>query len=418
VATARFQRQQLIAGWDQERLKESCVAVYERDWLGAFVVWALASMGVGTILWLGRKRRSTEALANWLLADPCPCGVSKIFDYPFDAEYGPELFWTISEPPVDLLVVCTEDAVAAATCREFARRQDRNWATGATAQGGSFNQSSSFDVQPSAQDPIAAMIVAAVLVDSVRESLCPLAGSLLPPAGPLLLETLEPALAGNAVLVGVGGIGVYTATLLAALGYHLHLVDCDRVEETNLNRQGLFTATDAQENAYKAPAAERALRRLFPRASVSAEVCRVDIDFRTRLAELRPRPTVLLSAVDNAQTRLVLQELGRELGIPVIQGSTDTFAADCFTQEVVGPTLDDQMHGALTAAWGREAQRRPGGCAGVYVVPGMMAGALLAYRLGQVGSHGNLHPIRWRSGSLPIDQRNSKNGFDFNQLAI
>ena len=107
--------------------------------------------------------------------------------------------------------------------------------------------------------------MAALLVDAVRERLCPLAGGLLPPEGGLGLS--PPTASGSVadvVLVGVGAIGVYAAVALAAAygpQMHLQLWDFDHVELTNLNRQGLFTVADARDRVPKAHAARRALAR-------------------------------------------------------------------------------------------------------------------------------------------------------------
>ncbi len=101
----------------------------------------------------------------------------------------------------------------------------------------------------------------------------------------------------------------------------------------------------------------------------------------------------------------------------MIQGGTATFAADCFTQTPGGPLLDDQMHGALRAAAARENRenRLRGHCAvdASYVVPGMLAGAFMVYRLGQLGQEASLPAIRWRLGDLPVDSRTAFPGFDF-----
>src|SRR5262249_297889 len=162
----------------------------------------------------------------------------------------------------------------------------------------------------------------------------------------------------------------------------LHLIDFDQVEESNLNRQGLFTRSDVQNRSPKSLAARQALARLFPQVRLSAEVRRVGADYQAELARRKPRPAAPLSAVDNARTRLVMQSVGHGLKLPVVQCGTDLFAADCFTQEAAGRLLDEQMHGALSKAAAGEVPRdRPGGCAAdpSYVVPGMMAAALMAY---------------------------------------
>jgi molybdopterin/thiamine biosynthesis adenylyltransferase len=427
----RYDRQQRIAGWDQERLEGSEVMVVGRGWLGTFTAWALASMGVGTILWVGRPRRPAHRLARWFLSDT-PFPGSSLYEYPFRVEYKHDLGWAIGSAHVGALVCCSEAPEERAVCRLAAEERQVFWFAGSAAGGGWFGLGDGPHGRAGKDHPVVALAVASVLADAVRETLCPLHEGLLPLDGPLELSppprsrkvsgTMQAASEpGCAILVGAGGIGVYAATALAATGHHVHLVDFDRVEETNLNRQGLFSPGDAARGARKSRAAHRALRRLFREASLSSEVRRVDAGYREVLANFEPRPTALLSAVDNARARLVLQEIGAELGLPVIQGGTDTFAADCFTQMPGGPSLDDQMHGALSAAAGREGQRRRrrGGCAGdpSYVVPGMLAGALMAHRF--LGLHAGLDdhsPIRWRTGSLPVVQRSVTDGFAFPEL--
>jgi molybdopterin/thiamine biosynthesis adenylyltransferase len=425
----RYDRQQRIAGWDQERLEGAEVLVVGRGWLGTFTAWALASMGVGTVLWVGRPARPAHRLARWFLSGTPFPGCS-LYEYPFRVEYKHDLAWVIGSTHVGALVCCSEDPDERAVCRLAAEDRQIPWFAGSAARGGWFGQGGVPHGRQRKDHPAVALAVASVLADAVRETLCPLHEGLLPLDGPLELRPprspgadggTTPAAPGCAVLVGAGGIGVYAATALAATGHHVHLVDFDRVEETNLNRQGLFTPGDAARRAHKSRAAHRALGRLIRGAPLSSEVRRVDAGYREVLASFEPRPTALLSAVDNARARLVLQEIGAELGLPVIQGGTDTFAADCFTQMPGGTSLDEQMHGALSAAAGREGRprHRRGGCAGdpSYVVPGMLAGALMAHRF--VGLQAGLDegsPIRWRTGSLPVVQRSVTDGFAFPEL--
>lgn len=103
-----------------------------------------------------------------------------------------------------------------------------------------------------------------------------------------------------------------------------------------------------------------------------------------------------------------------------MQGGTSAFSADCVTQRPTGPTLDEQLHGALTAARSREASRRRGpGCTAdpSYVVPSMMCGGLVALRAFQaMESDLPLPAIRWRSGRLPM-QESQNHAVDFAQLA-
>ncbi len=458
----RFDRQTRIRGWRQEQFANAIVVVHGRSPAACWVVWGLATLGVGQILWIGRPDPLAKSLANWLLADPCPFQGCVIVDYPCAVEYGVELDWILADRRVSALVDCSEDPLGAVRCETYARKHGLPFLSGTLAGGGWVGSQvaegamigevprvgteprggpllpsppvvdgnlARMQPRPVPADgaekklpgpelhPATGMVVAALLIEAVREGVCPLFPGRKPRAGFLQLKAAAAKPHGTVVLVGVGGIGVYAAVLAAQAGWRLVLVDLDHVEESNLNRQGLFTSDDAAQRAAKAEAAARALRRVFPGTHVTACVVRVDEAFLPRLTSLRP--TVLLSAVDNAATRLVLQSFGRELGVPVIQGGTDVFAADCFTQVPGGPLLDEQMRGAMSEAAAREEARprRHGTCAAdpSYVVPGMMCGALMIHRLAQVpeGQRGP-GPIRWRAGELPKEQvPSSSYEFDF-----
>ena len=71
------------------------------------------------------------------------------------------------------------------------------------------------------------------------------------------------------VILGVGGLGSHVALHLAALGVgRLHLVDFDSVEESNLNRQLLFTEADIGQ--LKVSVAARRLAAVNPFVDVRA----------------------------------------------------------------------------------------------------------------------------------------------------
>jgi hypothetical protein len=413
----RFERQLAVPGWDQMRVSGTCVAVQGRGWTGLFGVWALACMGVGNIVWLGAPFPGTEAFARWFLADPCPFQGCRIWDYPFDADIGPELEWALSGQVPEVVLCCIEERAAQAQCYRITQRTGSRFLAASTSDGGWVGQSVAPGLAKTDQHPVTSMLVASTLADAVREHLVPQPGSNGWASGSLGLVTPTRVPDGSCVLVGVGGIGVYVATLAAATGCRVVLVDMDNVEPSNLNRQGLFTASDATEHRYKADAARGALSRLFPYATVTSLVHRVDAESAATLREMNP--CVILSAVDNAAARLALSEIGRDFGVPVIQGGTDVFAADCFTQECGGVLLDEQMRGGLSAAANREVSRRVVGCAAdpTYVVPGMIAGALMVHRMFQACElYRGLRPIHWRSGCLPVEQRSLLCDFNFHNI--
>jgi molybdopterin/thiamine biosynthesis adenylyltransferase len=76
-------------------------------------------------------------------------------------------------------------------------------------------------------------------------------------------------------ILGVGGIGSVTAMSLAAAGVgSLRLIDADRVELSNLNRQVLYTSRDV--GRLKVEAAAEHLRDLNPHVTVEGESRRAD----------------------------------------------------------------------------------------------------------------------------------------------
>ena len=413
----RFERQRRIPGWNQDRLQEACVAVCGRDWLGTLTTWALASIGVGEIEWVGAPHPSTEPMAQWFLAQPCPFHGSTIIDYPFDVEYGQELGWALDGKPPQVLLWCAERPVPAPAMKLDGFRQARLFA-GTTAEGGWFG-SERVRWAPGGQDAVVSLALAAILADAAREAICPVLGGRYPGSGNLELTAPRPEPGQSVLLVGAGGIGVYAALAAVLLGYRLHVVDFDRVEQSNLNRQGLFTAAEVERGALKSEAIRDSLLRLFPRAQVSAAVERVTGNFAGRIESLQP--SLILSAVDNAATRLTLQDLGAELEIPVVQGGTDVLAADCYTQTAGGPLLDVQMRGALSKARaGEAAEVRRGSCSTEpsYVVPGMVAAGLMARRMAQLsGPAEEMPPLHWRSGCLPVEERSPSHDVDIVQLA-
>ncbi len=75
-------------------------------------------------------------------------------------------------------------------------------------------------------------------------------------------------------IVGVGGVGSATALGLAAAGVgHLRLVDSDRIEVSNLNRQLMFGTRDV--GRFKVEVAAERLRDLNPHVTVATETRRV-----------------------------------------------------------------------------------------------------------------------------------------------
>ncbi|MBQ6585502.1 MAG: ThiF family adenylyltransferase [Coriobacteriales bacterium] len=118
-------------------------------------------------------------------------------------------------------------------------------------------------------------------------------------------------------VVGCGGLGGFVCEFLVRLGVgSLVLIDGDVFCESNLNRQIL--ATRGTLGASKAEcAAERALS-ISPGLHVEAHGCYLDEDNAQRLVA---GCDVVVDALDNAASRVVLERACELQGIPLVHGA-------------------------------------------------------------------------------------------------
>ncbi|EQD33073.1 UBA/THIF-type NAD/FAD binding protein, partial [mine drainage metagenome] len=123
------------------------------------------------------------------------------------------------------------------------------------------------------------------------------------------------------LVVGAGGLGSPLALYLAAAGVgKLGLVDFDTVDESNLQRQILYTTPDV--GRAKLQAAEDHLRALNP------EVAIVRHDGRLTSAnafELLSDYDVVVDGTDNFPTRYLVNDASVLLRKPVVYGSIYRF---------------------------------------------------------------------------------------------
>ncbi len=158
--------------------------------------------------------------------------------------------------------------------------------------------------------------------------------------------------ASSAVLVGCGAIGAAAANLLVRAGIgRLRILDRDFVETSNLQRQSLFTESDARDALPKAVAAEKNLRAINS-----------DVQVEGLIADLTPRNTeellsgfpLILDGTDNFETRFLINDFAVKSGTPwiyaaavashgltltILPGSTACLA--CLLDSSAGAGLED-----------------------------------------------------------------------------
>lgn len=136
--------------------------------------------------------------------------------------------------------------------------------------------------------------------------------------GPLGEEGQERLLAATVVVAGVGALGTAVAEMLARGGIgHLHLVDHDVVELSNLQRQTLYEQTDVGAGSKAEIAAEK-LRRINSGVEIVPHVTRVTPE---NAVELLTGADVVVDAVDNFAAKYALNRSCHDLGLPLVYGA-------------------------------------------------------------------------------------------------
>ena len=168
--------------------------------------------------------------------------------------------------------------------------------------------------------------------------------------------------AATVLIIGLGGLGCPAAQYLTAAGIgKLILVDDDKVEQTNLHRQILYS--ESQVGMPKVDAAKESLQRL--NTSIEIETLQERATNMTLPALLKDA-SVVLDCNDNLETRLDINRTAFNAAKPLIIGAairmeaqvisfdfskgrpgcyaclmqhTDEESLDCSTAGVLGPVL-------------------------------------------------------------------------------
>lgn len=124
--------------------------------------------------------------------------------------------------------------------------------------------------------------------------------------------------AASAVVVGCGALGTVVASLLTRAGIgNLRIIDRDFVEESNLQRQVLYTEEDAANRIPKAEAARHHL--LQANSRVIIEACVTDLNPESAADLLHA--DAILDATDNFETRYLINDYSVRENIPWIYGA-------------------------------------------------------------------------------------------------
>jgi molybdopterin/thiamine biosynthesis adenylyltransferase/rhodanese-related sulfurtransferase len=129
------------------------------------------------------------------------------------------------------------------------------------------------------------------------------------------------------LIVGLGGLGSPAALYLAAAGVGtLGVLDCDRIELSNLQRQVLFDS--ASVGSEKAFAAQARLRALNPAIQVIAHATELNA---SNARELLSGYDIVVDGTDRLLTRYLINDACVLLGKPLVSAAIYRFEGQAFT---------------------------------------------------------------------------------------
>jgi molybdopterin/thiamine biosynthesis adenylyltransferase len=167
------------------------------------------------------------------------------------------------------------------------------------------------------------------------------------------LEDQAALLQARVGVVGLGGLGGTVAEVLARMGVgRLSLVDGDRFEESNLNRQ-LLSSVDGL-GQLKSEAARARVGRINPSVDVNALAEFVTADNAGAVLE---GCNVVVDCLDNLRTRFVVEDACRRIGCPLVSAAvagasghvTTIFPEDTGLRLIYGEPGQLPLKGAETA---------------------------------------------------------------------
>ena len=138
-------------------------------------------------------------------------------------------------------------------------------------------------------------------------------------------------------IVGAGGLGGQVILLLARVGVgNLTVIDYDRFDETNLNRQALSNMEML--GKFKSEAAISIIGNINPGINILARPQRVDA---TNAEEILAGSDLVVDALDNVGDRFVIEKATQDLGIPLVHGALAGFEGQLMTIFPDDPGLQD-----------------------------------------------------------------------------
>ena len=170
----------------------------------------------------------------------------------------------------------------------------------------------------------------------------------------------------RAAVIGCGGLGGHTVTLLARAGVGaLTVCDGDSFSESNLNRQLLCRENNLGRN--KAEVAAEELTGIASHAAINVYPLNITAE---NAREILSGADIILDCLDSMRDRLLLDSCARDLGVPLVHA---TIAGDEGFVSLIRPGEN-----TLRLLYGSAAESGVGGAESVVGVPTVTPAATAA----------------------------------------
>lgn len=137
------------------------------------------------------------------------------------------------------------------------------------------------------------------------------------------------------LIVGMGGLGCPSAQYLVAAGVgFLGIVDGDRVEESNLHRQILYSRQDV--GKAKVEVAAKRLKIMNPNVEINYHVEPLSSDNASAILE---GYDIVLDCTDNFEAKYLLNDICLQMGKVLVSASATGFEASLMVIDGEGPCL-------------------------------------------------------------------------------
>ena len=382
----RYQRQQLIEGWNQQKLTDATVTIVGSASLAQYVALPLAALGVGSVRLVDATPAHNERFLDLPIREgPRVHGLEQILRRinPTIAVRGIASS-VVSDTSTyfleksSIIVEATNDPRSKAITLGYANEKGIPVIVASSKakygkvmlyhRGGEDVRYLLPEFDEEEQDEVVSMVLGGLIAEEVKKLLMgeeKLEKTIYYNLTNPLRFTYHPGdygrngsdFTGKSVLmVGAGALGNFVGLGLAKLGIgRVDVIDPDGIEDTNLNRQVLFYNAVGR---LKATALSKKIK-VMGNGKVDSEAFK---DTFTEKSEFPRRYDAIFDCVDNFTVRAVIHDYAVGHKIPLISGGTD-FKEGQLAIYVPGKTacLDHQME---IHRLGKEAeeQRRQAGC--------------------------------------------------------